>query len=728
MLLYSAHDNNGGILKQLLQDMKSGLVTVVDCPAPNIQKGTLKISTNVSLISAGTERMLADFANASYVEKARQQPEKVQMILDKVAADGFSTAIDAVKSKLNQPMPLGYSNVGVIHEISSNNSKFKIGDRVVSNGSHANVVVVKENLCAKIPDAVDDESAAFTVIGSIALQGIRLAKPTIGEFFVVSGVGLVGLLTVQILKANGCEVLAIDYDEEKLNLASKFGASTFNLSKGEDLLARANSFSQGRGVDGVIIAAATKSNDVIKQAAQISRQRGRVILVGVVGLDLDRSDFYEKEIKFQVSCSYGPGRYDSSYEEDGNDYPVGFVRWTEQRNFEAFLGLLANKSIDVQPLISSRFLFSDASNAYKELIANRSAMGILLDYGDTELDRMESTVTLENNYKFVADMPIIGFIGAGNYASRILIPAFKKNRGQLHTLASANGINSSFFGKKEKFINASTDISGVIENTKINTIVIATQHDTHARYSIDSLASGKNVWVEKPLAINLSELSLIADTYEQVHKKNNNEQKGPQLMVGFNRRFSPHAIKMHQLLSNINEPKNFLVTVNAGFIPSDHWTQDPLVGGGRIIGECCHFIDLLRFLIGAKVTSVSAKSLNVNDQCIGYSDSASINLEYEDGSSGTILYLTSGSNKFPKERVEVFVSGKVLQLDNFRKLKGFGWNNFKRMNLLSQDKGQDACVKAFLASIQSGNSCIPVEEIFEVSRVTIQANNMLQQK
>lgn len=708
--------------------MKSGLVTIIDCPAPNLQKGSLKISTNVSLISAGTERMLADFANASYVEKARQQPEKVKMVLNKVVTDGLLTTMDAVKSKLTQPMPLGYSNVGVIHELSSSNSKFQIGDRVVSNGSHADVVVVKENLCAIIPDNVDDESAAFTVIGSIALQGIRLAKPTIGEFFVVSGVGLIGLLTVQILKANGCEVLAVDYDEEKLNLASKFGAITCNLSTGEDLLTRANSFSRGRGVDGVIIAAATKSNDVIKQAAQISRKRGRVILVGVVGLSIDRNDFYEKELTFQVSCSYGPGRYDSSYEEDGNDYPVGFVRWTEQRNFEAFLGLLSNKSIDVQPLISSRFLFSDASSAYEELIANRSAMGILLDYGNAELDRMESTLTLENKYKFASDMPIIGFIGAGNYASRILLPAFKKNGGQLHTLVSANGINSSFFGKKEKFINASTDVNSIMDNPKINTIIIATQHDTHAKYSIDSLAAGKNVWVEKPLAIHFSELSQISEAYEQAHKKNENGQQGPQLMVGFNRRFSPHAKKMHQLLSNINEPKNFLVTVNAGFIPSDHWTQDPLIGGGRIIGECCHFIDLLRFLIGAKIKKVSAKSLNVCDPLMGRSDSASITLEFEDGSSGTILYLTSGSNKFPKERVEVFVSGKVLQLDNFRKLKGFGWKNFKRMNLLSQDKGQEACVQAFLASIQLGNSCIPVDEIFEVSRVTIQANNMLQKK
>lgn len=438
-------------MKQLLQDLNTGLVTLTECPAPILQKDSLKISTNASLISAGTERMLADFAKASYIDKARQQPEKVKMVLDKISSDGLLTTVDAVRSKLSQPMPLGYSNVGVVHESSNHKSNFQIGDRVVSNGSHADVVVVKEHLCARIPDNVDDDSAVFTVIGSIALQGVRLAKPTIGECFVVSGVGLVGLLTVQILKANGCEVLAVDYDQDKLKLASQFGAQTCNLSQDQDILGISKSFSHGRGVDGVIIAAASKSNDVIKQAAQISRKRGRVILVGVVGLNLDRNDFYEKEITFQVSCSYGPGRYDPSYEEGGNDYPIAFVRWTEQRNFEAFLRLLANKSIDVKPLISAIFNFSDASDAYEELTENRSALGILLDYGSNESDRMNSSIALEKNYQFNSNQPVLGFIGAGNYASRVLIPAFKKNGGQLHTLVSANGVNSSFFGKKENF-------------------------------------------------------------------------------------------------------------------------------------------------------------------------------------------------------------------------------------------------------------------------------------
>ncbi|MDB4842923.1 bi-domain-containing oxidoreductase [Gammaproteobacteria bacterium] len=715
-------------MKQLLQDLNTGLVTLTECPAPILQKDSLKISTNASLISAGTERMLADFAKASYIDKARQQPEKVKMVLDKISSDGLLTTVDAVRSKLSQPMPLGYSNVGVVHESSNHKSNFQIGDRVVSNGSHADVVVVKEHLCARIPDNVDDDSAVFTVIGSIALQGVRLAKPTIGECFVVSGVGLVGLLTVQILKANGCEVLAVDYDQDKLKLASQFGAQTCNLSQDQDILGISKSFSHGRGVDGVIIAAASKSNDVIKQAAQISRKRGRVILVGVVGLNLDRNDFYEKEITFQVSCSYGPGRYDPSYEEGGNDYPIAFVRWTEQRNFEAFLRLLANKSIDVKPLISAIFNFSDASDAYEELTENRSALGILLDYGSNESDRMNSSIALEKNYQFNSNQPVLGFIGAGNYASRVLIPAFKKNGGQLHTLVSANGVNSSFFGKKENFKNASTDIKAILADPQINTVVIATRHDTHAKYSIESLMSGMNVWVEKPLAITIDELSILEDTYKQAHEKIEKGIKGPQLMVGFNRRFSPHAIKMHQLLSNIQDPKKFLITVNAGFIPGDHWTQDPFIGGGRIIGECCHYIDLLRFLVGAKATKVFAKSINVSNAVAGDSDSASITLEYEDGSSGTIMYLTNGANNFPKERVEVFTGGKVLQLDNFRRLRGYGWNNFKKMNFFSQDKGQNACARAFLEGIKLGSPCIPAEEIFEVSRMTIEASNMLHQK
>lgn len=712
-------------MKQILQDMESGTTTVVECPAPELSDNSLKITTSVSLISAGTERMLVEFGKASYLDKARQQPEKVKMVLDKVATDGLATTFDAVKSKLAQPLPLGYSNVGVVKEMSRGMEGFQIGDRVVSNGSHADVVVVKKNLCALIPDQVDNESAAFTVVGSIGLQGVRLAKPTLGESFVVFGAGLIGLLTVQILRANGCRVLAVDFDYEKLKVASQFGAEICNLGSGEDILTHASLFSRGRGVDGVIITASTHSSEPIKQAAQISRQRGRIVLIGVVGLNIDRADFYDKEITFQVSCSYGPGRYDPNYEIDGNDYPLGHVRWTEQRNFEAFLDLLAAGTVDVKPLISSRFKFEDASLAYQQLTRNDSSIGILLEYNSADSGRLIRSVELfEDRYKGSTRNPTLAFIGAGNYASRILIPAFKKAGGQLHTLVSANGVNSVIHGKKSGFLKASTDVNALLEEAQVDTVVIATQHNTHAEYVIASLKANMHVWVEKPLAIDRDSLALIEATYFEAQSKEVGIT-APQLMVGFNRRFAPHAQKMYELLLSVKAPKSVVITVNAGFIPKDHWTQDPSIGGGRIIGECCHFIDFMRFLVGQKITSVSGRSMVAGSSSRIMEDRSSITLGFEDGSFGTIMYLANGASNFPKERIEVFTDGKVLQLDNFRRLKGFGWKGFKKLNLWRQDKGQHACSAAFLESVRTGIPCIPADEIFEVAACTIKANDIL---
>ena len=714
-------------MKQILQDLSSGETLIVDGPAPMLSSSSLKISSNVSLISAGTERMLVEFARSSYIDKARKQPEKVKMVLDKVATDGLIMTYDAVKSKLGQPIPLGYSNVGVVEEISPGVTGFQVGDRVVSNGAHADIVTVKNNLCARIPDNVDDDSAVFTVVGSIGLQGVRLANPTLGESFVVVGAGLIGLLVIQLLKANGCRVLAIDFDDNKLELAAQFGAEICNPLSGGDALSQAASLSRDRGVDGVIITASSKSNELMKQAAQMCRKHGRIILVGVVGLELDRSDFYEKEIIFQVSCSYGPGRYDASYEDDGNDYPIGYVRWTEQRNFEAFLDLLSTGVVDVKPLISSRFEFTDASAAYKELSSNTSGLGILLDYSSETRERLSRSITLDLQEHFDGDSPTIGFIGAGNYASRILIPAFKAAGGQLHTLVTANGVNSVIHGQKGGFLKASTDVAEMLTGSDVNTVVIATQHNTHSKYVIDSLNANKHVWVEKPLAIDRDSLALIESAYFDAHNKDAGIA-GPQLMVGFNRRFAPQVQKMHDLLSRVKAPKSIIVTVNAGFIPEDHWTQDPLVGGGRIIGECCHFIDLMRFLVGQKIVSVSGKSMAAGSSGTIMEDRSSITLGFEGGSFGTILYLANGASNFPKERIEVFTDGKVLQLDNFRRLKGYGWKGFKKLNLWSQDKGQQACPAAFIKGIRDGIPCIPADEIFEVARVTMEANDILLDK
>jgi len=711
-------------MKQILQDMGQGATYVSEAPAPVASRDSLLIASTVSLISAGTERMLVGFGKASYLDKARQQPEKVKMVLEKVATDGLMTTIEAVQSKLAQPLPLGYCNVGGVAEGGSGGDGFKVGDRVMSNGPHADMVKVPKNLCARIPDGVDDESASFVVVASIGLQGIRLAQPTLGEAFVVTGVGLIGLLTLQLLRAQGCRVLAIDFDESKLALARQFGAATCNPGAGEDPVAAGMALSRGQGVDGVIITASTKSSDPVTQAARMCRKRGRIVLVGVTGLELNRADFYEKELSFQVSCSYGPGRYDPNYEDKGQDYPVGFVRWTEQRNFEAVLDMLASGHLDVKPLITHRFAFEDAPQAYQMLTQDKSGLGFLLQYTSPVAKRAVRNVTLASGARFDAQRPVLGFVGAGNYASRMLIPAFKVAGAQFHTIVTAGGINGVIHGEKAGFAEASTDMAAMLANATINTVAIVTRHDTHARFVAQALQAGKNVFVEKPLAIHHAELADVQAAYALAHIAG----QGPQLMVGFNRRFSPQVQKMKALLQAVKEPKSFIMTMNAGAIPPNHWTQDNAVGGGRIIGEACHFIDLMRFLAGCPIVSVQARRMGDAPGVLITEDKASITLGFEDGSFGTIMYLANGAASFPKERVEVFAAGRVLQLDNFRKLKGHGWPGFSKLNLWKQDKGQNACAAAFLKAVEKGAPAIPVEEIFEVARVTIDVAEQLRKQ
>ncbi|MCG3864920.1 MULTISPECIES: bi-domain-containing oxidoreductase [unclassified Photobacterium] len=709
-------------MKQVLQDMAKGGSSIVEAPSPKASIGHLLIDTSMTLISAGTERMLVDFGKANFIDKARQQPDKVKMVLEKVQTDGLMTTIDTVKSKLAQPLPLGYCNVGIVNSVGKNTDNFKVGDRVVSNGPHADVVRVAKNLCAKIPENVSDEEAAFTVVASIGLQGIRLANPTMGECFVVTGVGLIGLLTVQMLRAQGCRVLAIDFDDSKLELAKQFGAEICNPGKGEDPVAVGMAFSRGIGVDGVIITASTKSNDPVTQAARMSRKRGRIILVGVIGLELSRADFYEKELTFQVSCSYGPGRYDSDYEEQGNDYPIAFVRWTEQRNFEAILDMMSGGQLDVNPLITHRFEFEKSADAYELLTTDKTALGILLQFNSEPQKRHLSVVKLNKTPEYSKSEPVVGFVGAGNYASRVLIPAFKNAGAQLYSISTSGGVNGVIHGEKAGFVEATTDTLAMINNDKINTVAIVTQHNSHSYFVNQALKANKNVFVEKPLAINLEELAEVKLVYEEAQTSTN----PPKLMVGFNRRFSPQIQKMKQLLTSIKEPKSFIMTMNAGAIPGDHWTQNNEIGGGRIIGEACHFIDLMLFLSGSEIVSVQARRMGDTSAVEITEDKAAIILGFADGSFGTIHYLANGAASFPKERVEVFAAGKVLQLDNFVKLKGFGWKDFKKMNLWKQDKGQALCSQLFLDSIKNGTAApIPAKEIFEVAKVSIEIAEQL---
>jgi len=710
-------------MRQILQSLATGQTELVDVPCPVVGAGQILIRSRVSLVSAGTERMLVEFGKASLLEKARKQPEKVRQVLDKVKTDGILPTLAAVRSKLDQPIPLGYCNVGTVLEVGPGVEGFEPGDRVASNGPHAEVVCVARNLCAQIPDDVSDEAASFTVLGSIGLQGIRLAQPTLGEAFVVSGLGLIGLVTVQLLKAHGCRVLGLDFSPERLKLAEQMGAETFNLGHG-DPVAAATQFSRGRGIDGVIITAATDSDEPVHQAAQMCRRRGRIVLVGVVGLKLSRADFYEKELSFQVSCSYGPGRYDSDYEQRGNDYPVGFVRWTEQRNFEAMLDMMASGRIDLSSLVTHRFAVDAAVDAYGLISSKQPSLGVLLQYpqlaDNSGHELRRQTIRLHTPRETTGSTVRIAMIGAGNFASQVLIPAFKQNGAVLATVASRNGVTSAYAARKFQFERATSDLKSVMNDDSIDAVVVATRHDSHADLACQALEAGKHVFVEKPLALNPTDLQRVIDTYRRANCRTSSGT--PILTVGFNRRFAPQIQRMKSLLGELTEPKSFIMTVNAGAIPADHWVHDPHAGGGRVIGEGCHYIDLLRFLCGSRISSVQATMLGRQSVTAIRDDKVSITLSFDDGSFGTIHYLANGHRSISKERLEVFCAGRVIQLDNFRRMSGVGWKRFSRMNLWQQDKGHVAEVQAFLAAIQNGSAPpISVEELVEVTQASLDA-------
>ncbi len=700
-------------MKQVLQSLKTGATELATVPVPGVSRGQLLIVTSSTLVSAGTERMLVEFGKAGWIDKARQQPDKVRMVLDKIKTDGLMPTVEAVFNKLDQPLPLGYCNVGRVAKVGAGETALLVGDRVISNGKHAEVVSVPFNLCAKVPDAVSDDEAAFTVLGAIALQGIRLVQPTLGETVVIIGLGLVGLMTVQLLRAHGCRVLGLDFDPNRLVLARQFGAEVVDLASGQDPVAIATTYSRGRGVDAVIVTAATKSSEPMHQAALMCRKRGRIVLVGVTGLELSRDDFFKKELTFQVSASYGPGRYDPNYEEKGQDYPVGFVRWTEQRNFEAVLDMMSDGRMDVKPLISHRFKITEAEKAYELVGGSGPSLGILLEYPGAQLNQEARTVQLGCPLSPSSSPPrgegCVSFIGSGSYATAVLIPAFKAAGARLRSVASSAGVSGLHAGRKFGFEETTTDTDRLFSDAETKAIVITTRHDSHARFVRQALQSGKHVFVEKPLCLTLEELADIESHFASLLNP-------PIVMVGFNRRFAPQVQRVKQLLTGANAPKSFVMTVNAGAIPAEHWTQDKEVGGGRIVGEACHFIDLLRFLAGVPITSHHRMAIDSAMQ-----DTVTLQLTFADGSIGTIHYFANGSKAFPKERLEIFTGGRVLQLDNFRKLTGFGWPGFSRMNLWRQDKGHKACAQSFVGAIQHGLSApIPVSEIFEVSRVSIE--------
>ncbi|HSK67080.1 MAG TPA: bi-domain-containing oxidoreductase [Anaerolineales bacterium] len=701
-------------MKQLLQNIKTGKSMVEDVPVPTPRPDQALIKVEASLVSAGTERMVIEFAEKSLVGKARSRPDLVKQVLDKARREGLVNTAQAAFNRLDQPMALGYSSAGTIIALGMGMQGFRVGQRVACAGGgyavHAEYNVVPRNLLTPLPDRVDFESAAFTTLGAIALHGFRLAETQIGENVAVIGMGLLGLLTAQIAAAAGCNVLGIDVDPDRITLASSLGLDAVRREEAED---SAVAFTSGRGFDAILICADTSSNDPVELAGVIARDRGRVVATGAVGLNIPRKVYYEKEISFINSRSYGPGRYDPQYEEFGNDYPIGYVRWTEGRNFEAVVDLMAKGQLSVKPLITHRFDIADATKAY-EVITGKSRekfLGVLLTYPGVQT-REQARITLSSTVQRPSSVVKLGVLGAGMFANSVLLPSIKKAGDiELVGIASSGGLHAQHSGKKFGFRYATSSDDEIIDDPEINTVAILTRHDTHAELVIKALNAGKNVFVEKPLAINSDQLSAVSDQLSV--------NRSSLLTVGFNRRFAPLARQLHAFYRKRTEPMHVHYRVNAGAIPLNHWTQDPNIGGGRIIGEGCHFVDFITFIVGAAPVSVTASSLP--DQGKYREDNVSMTFTFPDGSIGVVDYLANGDKSFSKERVEVFCGGRIGVLDDFVSLQTIH-NGRKKEQRGAQDKGWVDEWKVFAKSIREGGERpIPYEHLIGVTRATFAA-------
>jgi predicted dehydrogenase len=702
-------------MKQLLQNTRNGKSTVEDVPVPTPREGQALVKTEASVVSAGTERMVVEFAERSLVGKARSRPDLVKQVIDKGKREGWVNTAQAAFNRLDQPMALGYSSAGTIVALGKNMQGFKIGQPVACAGGgyavHAEYNVVPRNLLTPLPKNVDFESAAFTTLGAIALHGFRLAEPQIGENVAIIGMGLMGFLAAQIATAAGCNVLGIDVDPERIKLASSLGLRAVSRADAVDSSA---AFTTNRGCDVILICADTKSNDPVELAGVIARDRARVVATGAVGLNFPRKVYYEKEISFINSRSYGPGRYDLNYEEQGKDYPLGYVRWTEGRNFEAVLDLMAKGQLQVKPLITHRLDISEATKAYDVITGKTKEkfLGVLLTYPQTVETLESSKVVRFNVPTFKPATCKLGVLGAGSFANSILLPSIQKAGDiELVGIASSGGLHAQHAGKKFGFQYATSDDDEIINDPDINTVAILTRHDTHADLVIKALKAGKHVFVEKPLAINSIQLSAIS---KQLQKTNNCI-----LTTGFNRRFSPLAQKLKSQISNPQEPKYIHYRVNAGAIPVNHWTQDPDIGGGRIIGEGCHFVDFITFVVSAVPISVSAHALPDGGKY--REDNISMTFTFPDGSIGIVDYLANGDKSFPKERVEVFCGGQIAVLDDFVSLQTVKEGKKKEVKG-AQNKGWVEEWKVFAKAIrESGEPPIPYEQLTGVTKATFAA-------
>src|SRR6266849_9574726 len=710
-------------MKQLLQQVSGGEIEVVDVAAPELLAGCVLVRTAASLVSVGTERASSEFARKNLLQKARMRPDLVREVWNKVRRDGVASALAAVRSRIDQPSAPGYSSAGTVVAVGEGVTDIRPGDRVACAGAghavHAEFACIPRLLLARIPpdSGVSFDQAAATTVGAVALHGVRTADVKLGDIVGVIGLGLLGQLTVQILKAAGCRVVGMDIDRGRVDLALRLGADAAADSSSAFFDACMQQ-SRGRGVDAVLIAAQTTSSDPVNLAAEVARDRAIIVAVGIVGMALERRPFYEKELDFRVSRSYGPGRYDAAYEQKGVDYPIGYVRWTETRNMEAFVKLLADGKVDVGALITHRFSIDQAQSAY-DLIEGKSQqpfLGVLITYSELAEETRRVNLPEKAGATRVAGTKsvAIGLLGAGNFATSTLLPAIRRVGGTtLVGVCAANGSHSHYTAKKFGFSYSATDEESLINDAAINTVVVATRHHLHARQVLAALKSGKHVFCEKPLCLNEDELRDIVRVYEE-----RQSVCKPLLIVGFNRRFAPLALRLKSFLRGIHEPLALHYRVNAGFIPADHWLNDPEQGGGRVIGEVCHFVDFLTFLAGAAPIEVQAHSLANPGK---YSnDNVVCSLRFAEGSQGTISYLANGDKSYSKERVEVFGGGAVAVLEDFRRLdlvRGSQKQVFR--SFLRQDKGHRGEWEAFVGVLRNGgDSPIPFAEIVTTMMAT----------
>jgi len=703
-------------MKQLFQNMKTGATELIECPYPQCKRTMIVIESRASLISLGTERMLVEFGKSNIIQKAKQQPDKVRQVLDKVKTDGLFQTFGSVMEKLDEPLPLGYCNAGVVLEVGSGIKNIKPGDRVISNGPHAEIVMVPENLVVKIPDDISFENASFTVVGAIGLQGIRLVNPTLGESMVIIGLGLIGLLTAQLANAHGCRVIAFDIDERKVAIAAKLGIEAYATS---EPVGKVIECTGGYGTDSVLITASSPSEQIIGQAAGMCRKRGRIVLIGVIPLQIKRADFYEKELSFQVSCSYGPGRYDPEYEIEGHDYPLPYVRWTEKRNFETVLKCLADKKIVTELLITDKVPFEQAPALYEQ-INNSNAIATIITYQAMRDSIADRTIKVGAVSFAQMDHNGVGaIVGTGNFTKMAMLPAFKKIGIPIKYLCSQSGANGTYLAKKYSIPFVTTEFTEILNDKAVANVFISTRHRSHSDLVLQVLTKGKHVFVEKPLAVDREQLASIVAFYS--HK----ETKLPSLTVGFNRRYSPLSVKVRQNVKKINLPINMVFTMNAGMIPKTHWTQS-LEERGRIIGEACHCIDLFVYFNGSQIVEVCASSLGQEKNAL--SDNMSILLKSENGSNAVINYFANGSKKYKKEQVLVFTGDVVIEIDNFKKMMCYGGNG-GNVSLMSPDKGHAKQFEEYNKFIQ-GNGTLrnSLAEHFNVTEAAIAAVESIEQE